>query len=190
VTQRFRGSCRASRPRAGKCVPAGEGRRSLARFLADDELETDPLKATDVVSSEERRILDLAQRLGLARAAHLLENITFVGYETAIATLARSQQARDRGQSRRRAQSRRQFGAGRSGYGSQPVQLGLRRKRPERGARAVLSCVFRFSGGRGSRRASTPARREPSPSRTRRVIGSRTASAAGSKEYARSAGTW
>jgi transcriptional regulator with XRE-family HTH domain len=83
-----------SRILSGQSTPGLENAFRLARavdvsldFLADDELETDPLKAGDVVSTEERRILDLAQRLGLARAAHLLENITFVGYEIAMQRL-------------------------------------------------------------------------------------------------------
>jgi transcriptional regulator with XRE-family HTH domain len=83
-----------SRILSGQSTPGLENAFRLARavevsldFLADDELENDPLKAADVVSSDERRILDLAQRLGLSRAMLLLENISFVGYETAMQRL-------------------------------------------------------------------------------------------------------
>jgi transcriptional regulator with XRE-family HTH domain len=83
-----------SRILSGQSTPGLENAFRLARaidvsldYLADDELETDPLKAGDVVSSDERRILDLSDRIGLARALLLLENISFVGYETAMQRL-------------------------------------------------------------------------------------------------------
>ena len=53
-------------------------------FLADDALEADPLRASDPLSPDERRVLDLVQRIGLSRALLLLENISFIGYETAM----------------------------------------------------------------------------------------------------------
>src|SRR4051794_34028421 len=83
-----------SRILSGQSTPGLENAFRLARavgvsldFLADDALEVDPLRASDPLSSEERRVLDLVQRIGLTRALLLLENIGFIGYETAMQRL-------------------------------------------------------------------------------------------------------
>src|SRR3954467_8061657 len=61
-----------SRILSGQSTPGLENAFRLARavgvsldFLADDVLETDPLGANDSLSPEERRLLDLAHRIGL-----------------------------------------------------------------------------------------------------------------------------
>ena len=83
-----------SRILSGQSTPGLENAFRLARtigvsldFLADDLLEVDPLKATDPLSTDERRVLDLAQHIGLARSLLLLENIRYLGYETALQRL-------------------------------------------------------------------------------------------------------
>ena len=83
-----------SRILSGQSTPGLENAFRLARavnvsldFLADDALEADPIRACDPVTPEERRLLDLSQRLGLTRAILLLENISFIGYEMAMQRL-------------------------------------------------------------------------------------------------------
>ena len=83
-----------SRILAGKSRPGLENAFRLARsvgvsldYLADDALDADPLKATDPLSPDERRVLDIAQQIGLPRAILLLENIRYVGYELAMQRL-------------------------------------------------------------------------------------------------------
>jgi transcriptional regulator with XRE-family HTH domain len=83
-----------SRILSGQSTPGLENAFRLARavgvsldFLADDALEADPLRASDPLSTEERRVLDLVHRIGLSRALLLLENISFIGYETAMQRL-------------------------------------------------------------------------------------------------------
>lgn len=83
-----------SRILSGQSTPGLENAFRLARavgvsvdFLADDATESDPLKSTDPLSSEERRVLDLARRVGLDRAMLLLENIKILGYDTSMQRL-------------------------------------------------------------------------------------------------------
>jgi transcriptional regulator with XRE-family HTH domain len=83
-----------SRILSGQSTPGLENAFRLARavgvsldFLADDALEVDPLRGSDPLSSDERRVLDLVQRVGLSRALLLLENISFVGYDIAMQRL-------------------------------------------------------------------------------------------------------
>jgi transcriptional regulator with XRE-family HTH domain len=83
-----------SRILSGQSTPGLENAYRLARavgvsldFLADDSLEADPIRACDPVSPEERRLLDLSQRLGMTRAVLLLENIRVIGYEMAMQRL-------------------------------------------------------------------------------------------------------
>jgi transcriptional regulator with XRE-family HTH domain len=83
-----------SRILSGQSTPGLENAFRLARavgvsldFLADDALEADPLRASDPLSTEERRVLDLVHRIGLSRALTLLENISFIGYEPAMQRL-------------------------------------------------------------------------------------------------------
>jgi transcriptional regulator with XRE-family HTH domain len=83
-----------SRILSGQSTPGLENAFRLARavgvsldFLADDALEADPHRATDPLTPDERRVIDLAHRVGLARATLLLENISFIGYELAMQRL-------------------------------------------------------------------------------------------------------
>lgn len=83
-----------SRILSGQSTPGLENAFRLARsvgvsldYLADDTLETDPMKATDPLSADERRLLDLARQIGMNRAILLLENIRYLGADTALQRL-------------------------------------------------------------------------------------------------------
>lgn len=83
-----------SRILSGQSTPGLENAFRLARavgvsldFLADDAMETDPLKASDPLSSEERHILDLVKQVGMMKAILVLENLRYIGYETAMQRL-------------------------------------------------------------------------------------------------------
>jgi transcriptional regulator with XRE-family HTH domain len=83
-----------SRILAGKSRPGLENAFRLAKalgvsldYLADDSLESEPAKATDPLSPEEREILDLARAIGCPRAVRILENIRIIGYEVAMCRL-------------------------------------------------------------------------------------------------------
>jgi transcriptional regulator with XRE-family HTH domain len=71
-----------SRILSGQSTPGLENAFRLARsvsvsldYLADDALETDPLKAGDPLSAEERRLLELGKQLGMSRTLLMLENV-------------------------------------------------------------------------------------------------------------------
>jgi transcriptional regulator with XRE-family HTH domain len=83
-----------SRILSGQSTPGLENGFRLARavgvsldYLADDALEVDPLQATDPLSTDERRVLDLVQQIGLMKSVLLLENIRYVGFEMAMQRL-------------------------------------------------------------------------------------------------------
>jgi transcriptional regulator with XRE-family HTH domain len=83
-----------SRILSGQSTPGLENAFRLARsvgvsldYLADDALDCDPLKASDPLTPDERRLLDLAQQIGMSRTILLLENIRYVGYELAMQRL-------------------------------------------------------------------------------------------------------
>jgi transcriptional regulator with XRE-family HTH domain len=85
-----------SRILQGKSRPGLDNAFRLAKavgvsvdFLADDNLEMDFFSQhpTDTVSSEERRILALAQKIGSPEVLTILETIRFLGYEVAMSRL-------------------------------------------------------------------------------------------------------
>ncbi len=83
-----------SRILAGKSRPGLENAFRLAKavgvsldYLADDTLESDPVKGADPLTTEEREVLDLAHAIGCSRAARILENIRIVGYEVGMRRL-------------------------------------------------------------------------------------------------------
>jgi transcriptional regulator with XRE-family HTH domain len=83
-----------SRILSGQSTPGLENAFRLARavsvsvdYLADDALDADPLRARDPLSSDERRVLDLAQQVGVPRAITLLEIIRYIGYESTMQRL-------------------------------------------------------------------------------------------------------
>jgi transcriptional regulator with XRE-family HTH domain len=83
-----------SRILAGRSLPGLENAFRLAKavgvsldYLADDSLESDPAKSSDVASDLERGLLRTARDIGPREAAQLLEIARFVGYETAMRRL-------------------------------------------------------------------------------------------------------
>ncbi|HWE40311.1 MAG TPA: helix-turn-helix transcriptional regulator [Isosphaeraceae bacterium] len=56
-------------------------------FLADDNLDHDPLKPPAPVAPEERELVELASTIGFREARRLLENAQILGYEVAIRRL-------------------------------------------------------------------------------------------------------
>jgi transcriptional regulator with XRE-family HTH domain len=85
-----------SRILQGKSRPGLDNAFRLAKavgvsldFLADDSLEMDFFShhPTDTVSSEDRRILNLAQKIGGSEVLTILETVRFLGYEVAMSRL-------------------------------------------------------------------------------------------------------
>jgi transcriptional regulator with XRE-family HTH domain len=83
-----------SRILAGKSLPGLENAFRLAKavgvsldYLADDSLETDPTKTSDVTSELDRGLLRTARDIGTREASQLLEMARFVGYEAAMRRL-------------------------------------------------------------------------------------------------------
>jgi transcriptional regulator with XRE-family HTH domain len=83
-----------SRILQGKSRPGLDNAFRLARsvgvsldYLADDSLDVEPPRPEDHLSSEERRVLALAQKIGCSHVITILENIRFLGYEVAMSRL-------------------------------------------------------------------------------------------------------
>ncbi len=56
-------------------------------FLADDSLEMDASQSGDLMSPDERKVLNLTQKIGAAEVVAILENVRFLGYEVAMSRL-------------------------------------------------------------------------------------------------------
>jgi transcriptional regulator with XRE-family HTH domain len=83
-----------SRILQGKSRPGLDNAFRLAKavgvsldYLADDTLDVDTTRPADLLSPEERKILLVAQRIGVAEVLTILENIRFLGYEIAMSRL-------------------------------------------------------------------------------------------------------
>ncbi len=83
-----------SRILAGKSLPGLENAYRLAKavsvsldYLADDTLESEPAKTSELTSDLERGLLRTGRDLGIREASQLLEVARFVGYETAMRRL-------------------------------------------------------------------------------------------------------
>ena len=85
-----------SRILQGKSRPGLDNAFRLARavgvsldYLADDsvDVESDSAGPGDSISGEQRKILNLAQKIGGPEVVTLLETIRFLGYETAMSRL-------------------------------------------------------------------------------------------------------
>jgi transcriptional regulator with XRE-family HTH domain len=83
-----------SRILQGKSRPGLDNAFRLAKaldvsldYLADDSLEVEATQPADLLSAEERKILNLAQRVGAPEALAILENVRFLGYELAMSRL-------------------------------------------------------------------------------------------------------
>jgi transcriptional regulator with XRE-family HTH domain len=83
-----------SRILQGKSRPGLDNAFRLAKavnvsldFLADDALDIDASQPADLLSTEERKILNLVQKLGGSEVLAILENVRFLGYEVAMSRL-------------------------------------------------------------------------------------------------------
>ncbi|MFO0891810.1 MAG: helix-turn-helix transcriptional regulator [Isosphaeraceae bacterium] len=83
-----------SRILQGKSRPGLDNALRLARalevsldYLADDKLDSEPSGPVDVVSDDERKILNLSQKIGMRDTVTILENVRFLGYEAAMSRI-------------------------------------------------------------------------------------------------------
>jgi transcriptional regulator with XRE-family HTH domain len=83
-----------SRILQGKSRPGLDNAFRLAKsvsvtldYLADDSLDAEPPQPADLLSPEERKLLEIAQKLGCSKVLTILENIRFLGYEVAMSRL-------------------------------------------------------------------------------------------------------
>ncbi len=83
-----------SRILQGKSRPGLDNALRLARalevsldYLADDTIDNEPCEPVDDFSNDERKILNLSQKIGSPDAVTILETVRFLGYETAMSRL-------------------------------------------------------------------------------------------------------
>src|SRR4051812_32449354 len=83
-----------SRILQGKSRPGLDNALRLARaleisldYLADDTIDSEPAGPADAFAADERKALALCQKIGIAEAVAILENVRFLGYETAMSRL-------------------------------------------------------------------------------------------------------
>jgi transcriptional regulator with XRE-family HTH domain len=83
-----------SRILQGKSRPGLDNAFRLARslsvtldYLADDSQDIEPAQPADILAPEERKLLAAVQKIGCPEVLTILENIRFLGYETAMSRL-------------------------------------------------------------------------------------------------------
>ncbi len=83
-----------SRILQGKSRPGLDNAFRLAKavnvsldFLADDSLDMDASSSGDLLSPDERKVLNLTQKIGGAEVVAILENVRFLGYDVAMSRL-------------------------------------------------------------------------------------------------------
>jgi len=83
-----------SRILQGKSRPGLDNAFRLAKsvgvtldYLADDSVDVEPPQPADLLTPEERKLLDVAQKIGCSKVLTILENIRFLGYEVAMSRL-------------------------------------------------------------------------------------------------------
>ena len=83
-----------SRILQGKSRPGLDNAFRLAKavnvsldFLADDSLDMDASQSGDLMSPDERKVLNLTHKIGGAEVVAILENVRFLGYEVAMSRL-------------------------------------------------------------------------------------------------------
>ena len=83
-----------SRILQGKSRPGLDNAFRLAKavnvsldFLADDSLDMDASQSGDLMSPDERKVLNLAQKVGAAEVVAILEIVRFLGYDVAMSRL-------------------------------------------------------------------------------------------------------
>src|SRR5260370_26323520 len=80
-----------SRILQGKSRPGLDNAFRLAKsvgvsldYLADDDLDTEPPQPADNLAPEERKLLLIAQKIGVSEVLTILENVRFLGYDVAM----------------------------------------------------------------------------------------------------------
>jgi transcriptional regulator with XRE-family HTH domain len=83
-----------SRILQGKSRPGLDNAFRLAKavnvsldFLADETLDMDASQSGDLMSPDERKVLNLTHKIGGAEVVAILENVRFLGYEVAMGRL-------------------------------------------------------------------------------------------------------
>jgi transcriptional regulator with XRE-family HTH domain len=83
-----------SRILQGKSRPGLDNAFRLAKavnvsldFLADESLEMDASQSGDLMSPDERKVLNLTQKIGAAEVAAILEIVRFLGYDVSMSRL-------------------------------------------------------------------------------------------------------
>jgi len=83
-----------SRILQGKSRPGLDNAYRLAKavgvsldYLADDTLDHEPGQPANALSTDERKLLTIIQKIGLSEAMAILENARFLGYEIAMTRL-------------------------------------------------------------------------------------------------------
>jgi len=83
-----------SRILKGKSRPGLDNAFRLAKsvnvtldYLADDGLDVEPPRPGDILSPEEQKLLEVAQKIGCSKVLTILETIRFLGYEVAMSRL-------------------------------------------------------------------------------------------------------
>lgn len=83
-----------SRILQGKSRPGLDNAFRLAKavnvsldFLADDSLEMDASQSGDLMSPDERKVLNLTQKIGAPEVAAILEIVRFLGYDISMSRL-------------------------------------------------------------------------------------------------------
>src|SRR5579883_2370710 len=83
-----------SRILQGKSRPGLDNAFRLAKavnvsldFLADDSLDMDANQSGDLMSPDERKVLNLTQKIGAAEVVAILEIVRFLGYDVAMSRL-------------------------------------------------------------------------------------------------------
>jgi transcriptional regulator with XRE-family HTH domain len=83
-----------SRILKGKSRPGLDNAFRLAKsvnvtldYLADDSLDAELPQPADHLTAEERKLVTIAQKIGLSEVLTMLENIRFLGYEVAMSRL-------------------------------------------------------------------------------------------------------
>jgi transcriptional regulator with XRE-family HTH domain len=83
-----------SRILQGKSRPGLDNALRLAQavgvsldYLADDRLDAEPAAPADLLSTEERKVLSMIQKIGCPEVLTILENVRFLGYDAAMSRL-------------------------------------------------------------------------------------------------------
>jgi transcriptional regulator with XRE-family HTH domain len=76
-----------SRPGLDNALRLAQAVGTSLDYLADDAIETEPAKPDEAVSSDERKLLEVCQKIGRSEVLGLLEIVRLLGYEVAMARL-------------------------------------------------------------------------------------------------------